>query len=168
MVDVLQASSPQQLDDVRLLIRAFVDWARVRLAADIERVNRYFDPKSFEPELSGLPGRFAPPRGSLLVAYDGGKPVGCVGMRDLGGGACEMKRMFVSAEARGLGVGRLLVERLIADARSAGYGVMRLDTSMHQHEAMALYEKMGFRRIAAYYDVPDDLRNWLRFYELKL
>ena len=168
MVEVLQAGNPQQLDDVRILIRAFVDWARVRLAADIERVNRYFDPKSFEPELAGLPGRFAPPRGSLLVAYDGDRAVGCVGMRDLGDGVCEMKRMFVSAEARGLGVGRLLVERLIADARSAGYEFMRLDTSMHQHEAMALYEKMGFRPIAAYYDVPDDLRDWLRFYELKL
>ena len=168
MIDVLQAESRQQLDDVRGLIRAFVDWARVRLAADIERVNRYFDPKSFEPELEGLPGRYAPPSGSLLVAYDGERPVGCVGMRDLGDRVCEMKRMFVSAEARGKGVGQLLVERLIGDARRAGHGIMRLDTSMHQHEAMALYEKMGFRRIAAYYDVPDDLRDWLRFYELKL
>lgn len=168
MVDVVQAESPQQLEDVRVLIRAFVDWARVRLADDIERVNRYFDPKSFEPELAGLPGRYAPPRGSLLIAYDDGRPAGCVGMRDLGGGVCEMKRMFVTAEARGKGVGRLLVERLIADARRAGYSVMRLDTSMHQHEAMALYEKMGFRRTTAYYEAPDDLKDWLRFYELKL
>jgi GNAT superfamily N-acetyltransferase len=168
MVDVVQAESPQQLEDVRGLIRAFVDWARVRLADDIERVNRYFDPKFFEPELAGLPGRYAPPRGSLIVAYEDGLPLGCVGMRDLGDGVCEMKRMFVTAEARGKGVGRLLVERLVADARRAGYSVMRLDTSMHQHEAMALYEKMGFRRTIAYYEVPDDLKDWLRFYELKL
>jgi GNAT superfamily N-acetyltransferase len=168
MVDILQASSQQQLDDVRVLFRAFVDWARDRLATDIERVNRYFDPKLFEPELAGLPGRFAPPSGSLLIAYDGSRPVGCVGMRDLGDRVCEMKRMFVAAEARGKGVGRLLVERLISDARSVGHRIMRLDTSMHQHEAMALYEKMGFRRIAAYYDVPEDLRDWLRFYELRL
>lgn len=168
MVQIVQAVDRRQVDDVRALILAFVDWARERLAADIDRVNRYFDSKSFEPELAGLPGRYAPPGGSLIVAYEGGVPLGCVGMRDLGNGVCEMKRMFVTAEARGKGVGLLLVERLIADARGAGYQVMRLDTSMHQHEAMALYEKMGFRRIAAYYDVPDDLKDWLRFYELKL
>ncbi len=66
------------------------------------------------------------------------------------------------------GVGDALVKRLIEDGRTAGYRVMRLDTSMHQPEAMALYEKAGFRRIAPYYDVPEDLRDWLRYYEMKL
>jgi putative acetyltransferase len=94
--------------------------------------------------------------------------VGCVGMRDLGGGVCEMKRMFVAAERRGMGVGRMLVDHLVSDARRAGHVVMRLDTSMHQHEAMALYEKAGFVPIGPYYDVPHDLRDWLRYYELRL
>lgn len=168
MIRIVQASSGEQLDEVRQLIRDFVAWARVRLATDIDRVNRYFDPASFEPELAGLPGRYAPPAGSLLIAYDDGRPVGCVGMRDLGDGTCEMKRMFVSAEARGKGVGKALVDRLLDDAREVEYRLMRLDTSMHQHEAMALYEQSGFRRTEPYYDVPDDLRDWLRFYQLEL
>jgi GNAT superfamily N-acetyltransferase len=168
MITVVQAKTPQQIDAVRSLILAFVDWVRVRLAADIGLVNRYFEKGLFEPELAGLPGRFTPPSGSLLLALADGRPVGCVAMRDLGGGACEMKRMYVADEARGKGVGRALVAQLLSDARSAGYGVMRLDTSMHQHEAMALYEQAGFRSIGPYYEVPDDLINWLRYYELKL
>jgi GNAT superfamily N-acetyltransferase len=168
MITVVQAETPEQIDSVRTLILAFVDWARVRLAADIDLVNRYFEKGLFEPELAGLPGRFAPPSGSLLLALDGVRPVGCVAMRDLGDGVCEMKRMYVADEARGKGVGRALVAQLLSDARSAGYGVMRLDTSMHQHEAMSLYEQAGFRSIGPYYEVPDDLINWLRYYELKL
>jgi putative acetyltransferase len=167
-IRIEQAETPQQVDEVRALIRAFVDWARVRLADDIALVNRYFQPSVFEPELAGLPGKFAPPTGSLLIAYDGERPVGCVAFRDLGGGVCEMKRMFVADGVRGKGVGAKLVERLLSDAREAGFTTMRLDTSMHQHEAMALYEKYGFRRIGPYYDVPADLRDWLRYYELKL
>lgn len=167
-IRIEQAATPRQVDDARALIRAFVGWARVRLADDIELVNRYFHPSLFEPELAGLPGKFAPPRGSLLVAYDDARPVGCVAFRDLGGGACEMKRMYVADGTRGKGVGNKLVARLLDDARAAGFAVMRLDTSMHQHEAMALYEKFGFRRIGPYYDVPGDLKDWLRYYELKL
>jgi putative acetyltransferase len=168
MLEIVQATTPAQLDDARMLIRAFVDWARVRLADDIDRVNRYFHPGLFEPELASLPGRYAPPDGSLLLAYLDARPVGCVGMRDLGDGVCEMKRMFVAAEARGHGVGRKLVDHLVADARAAGYRVMRLDTSKHQYEAMALYQQVGFASIAPYYEVPDDLRTWLRYYELEL
>ncbi len=168
MVQIIQATTPSAIEDVRMLIRDFVDWARLRLADDIDRVERYFHPSLFEPELAGLPGRYAPPSGSLLVAYDGDIPVGCVGLRNLGNGVCEMKRMFVAAQARGKGVGRMLVQRLLDDARQAGYQIMRLDTSMHQHEAMALYESAGFRPIGPYYEVPDDLRDWLRYYERRL
>ncbi|MGE0501907.1 MAG: GNAT family N-acetyltransferase [Rhizobiaceae bacterium] len=168
MVEVVQATSLAQIDDARRLILAFVDWARVNLADDIERVSRYFEPRLFEPELAGLPGKFAPPKGSLLVAYIDGRAMGCVAMRDLGDGVCEMKRMYVADEARGHGVGRALVSHLIADAKAAGHAVMRLDTSMHQHAAMTLYEQAGFQRIGPYYDVPADLRDWLRYFELRL
>ena len=76
MVSIVQATTQAELDDVRALILAFVDWARLRLADDIERVNRYFHPSLFDPELAGLPGRYAPPKGSLLVAYADGKAAG--------------------------------------------------------------------------------------------
>ena len=157
-----------QLDDCRSLMRAFVAWHRERHVEDIELIDRYFDEAEFEAELAGLPGKYAPPKGSLLIAYHDGKPAGCVALRDLGEGVCEMKRMFVPAAFRGLGIGRALADRIVADARTAGYRLMRLDTSRRQDEAMRLYERSGFRRIAPYYPLSDDLKDWLVFFEMEL
>ena len=116
-----------------------------------------------------LPGKYAPPKkGRLLIAYRGGQPAGCVALRDLGDNVAEMKRMFVPPVFRGLGVGRALADRVIADARQAGYRRMRLDTSRRQAEAIRLYEASGFQRIESYYDVSEDLRDWLVFFERAL
>jgi len=168
MLSVQQAQSNAQLDDVRTLMRAFVAWHRERHADDIALIDRYFDAAEFERELAGLPGKYTPPEGGLLVAHFGKEPAGCVAMRDLGEGVAEMKRMFVPVSMRKRGAGKALAEQIIADARLAGYRWMRLDTSIHQSEAMQLYEKCGFRRIAPYYALPDDMKNWLVFFELAL
>lgn len=168
MIDVRQATTNQELEDVRRLMRGFVHWHRQRHVEDRELIDRYFDADAFEQELATLPGDYLPPRGSLLVAYNGQSPVGCVAMRDLGGGACEMKRMFVPEAARGLGVGRRLADRVIADAKAAGYRRMRLDTSRRQSEAIRLDERSGFARIAPYYPLSEDLEDWLVFFELAL
>ncbi len=149
-------------------MRAFVAWHRERHAEDIELVERYFDQRAFDGELAGLPGKYARPRGRLLLAHLDGKPAGCVALRDLGDGRCEMKRMFVPETFRGRGVGRALAERIIAEGREAGYRAMRLDTSRRQNEAMRLYESCGFRRIPPYYDLAEDMRGWLVFFELAL
>ena len=168
MIEVTQATTKPQLDDVRALIRAFVAWHRERHAADIALIDRYFDAREFEAELAGLPGKYAPPKGSLLLATANSRAIGCVAMRDLGGGVCEMKRMFVPETARGQGAGKALGTQIIADAKAAGYRLMRLDTSHRQAEAMRLYERLGFRRIAPYYDLPDDMKTWLVFFERAL
>lgn len=168
MVEVFQATTEAELDDVRALMRAFVDWHRRRHVEDIDLIDRYFDATDFERELAGLPGKYAPPKGSLLIACLDGRAVGCVALRDLGDGVCEMKRMFVPEASRGSGVGHALADRVIADAKAAGYASMRLDTSKRQNEAMRLYERLGFTRIAPYYALPDDMTNWLVFFELTL
>lgn len=168
MTAILDAAGAAELNDVRSLMRAFVAWHRERHAADIALIERYFDARAFAEELATLPGKYAPPEGRLLVAYHDELPAGCVALRDLGGSDCEMKRMFVPVAFRGLGIGRALAERVIAEARSAGYARMRLDTSKHQIEAMRLYESFGFRCIAPYYDLTDDLKDWLVFFELAL
>jgi ribosomal protein S18 acetylase RimI-like enzyme len=79
-----------------------------------------------------------------------------------------MKRMFVPQEFRGLGVGRALCDQVISAARAEDYHSMRLDTGKRQTEAMRLYEHAGFRRIAPYYPVPYDFKDYLIFYELVL
>jgi GNAT superfamily N-acetyltransferase len=168
VVLIVEPARPAELDDVRSLMRAFVVWHRARNVEDIALIDRYFDQRAFDQELAGLPGKYARPDGRLLLAYVDGKPAGCVALRDLGDGACEMKRMFVPETFRGRGVGRALAARIIAEGKDAGYRAMRLDTSRRQSEAMRLYENAGFRRIPPYYDLTDDVKDWLVFFELTL
>jgi ribosomal protein S18 acetylase RimI-like enzyme len=112
--------------------------------------------QDFEAELADLPGKYAPPSGELLiaVAWDG-QPLGCVALRIIEPeGCCEMKRLYVAPAARGLGLGRALVDAILETAAGAGYRELRLDTLPDMLDAQALYERMGFVRIAPYYDTP--------------
>jgi putative acetyltransferase len=108
--------------------------------------------QDFETELEGLPGAYAPPQGTLLLAQSGGEFAGCVGVRPLAAGRCEMKRLYVRGQYRGTGLGRRLAERAIAFARSAGYRSMLLDTLPQMEQATRLYRELGFVRCAPYYD----------------
>jgi len=168
MALILEPARPAELDDARSLMRAFLAWHRARHVEDIDLVERYFDQAAFDAELACLPGKYARPQGRLFIAYVDGKPAGCVALRDLKHGVCEMKRMFVPDAFRGQGIGRALAKRIVAEAKEAGYRTMRLDTSRRQGEAMRLYESMGFLRIAPYYDVTEDVKDWLVFFELVL
>lgn len=108
--------------------------------------------QEFDAELAGLPGKYAAPDGALLLARDRrGKPIGCVALRPLDEGVCEMKRLFVSPAARGFGLGLALTQAIVAAARSMGYREIRLDTLPSMQRAMAMYEAIGFERIAPYY-----------------
>ena len=168
MSTISYATTKSQLDDVRSLMRAFLAWHRERHVADLDLIDSYFDVEEWEQELAKLPGKYARPKGSLLIAYRDERPAGCVALRDLGDGVCEMKRMFIPTELRGLGIGRALADQIIEDAREAGYRLMRLDTSMRQAEAIRLYERSGFRKIDPYYPLPDNLKGWLVFFEKEL
>jgi ribosomal protein S18 acetylase RimI-like enzyme len=110
--------------------------------------------QGFAEELAGLPGDYAPPGGRLLLALQDGQTAGCIALRPLNTGVCEMKRLYVRPAFRAHGIGRALVDRLIREARSAGYQHLRLDTLPSMTGAQALYRRLGFREIAPYYDSP--------------
>jgi GNAT superfamily N-acetyltransferase len=105
-----------------------------------------------DQELTTLPGDYAPPRGCLLLARQGGEPAGCVGVRPLNAADCEMKRLFVRPHYRGAGLGRKLAETAIERARRMGYRRICLDTLPAMREARALYSSLGFTACAPYYD----------------
>ena len=110
--------------------------------------------QGFDAEVAGLPGKYAPPSGCLLLAMDGDEPVGCVALRDLGGGYCEMKRLYVSPGCRGRGVGDLLVGEVIRRGEGTGHGRMVLDTLPEMLGAIALYRRHGFVEATPYWDNP--------------
>lgn len=110
--------------------------------------------QGFEKELAGLPGLYAPPQGRLLLALQDGQTAGCIALRPLGPGVCEMKRLYVRPAFRSHGIGSVLVDRIIQEARQAGYQHMRLDTLPSMARALALYRRLGFREIAPYYENP--------------
>ena len=122
--------------------------------------------QSFDEELKSLPGSYGPPSGRLLLARHAGHAAGCVALRKLEAGICEMKRLYVRPADRGMGLGRILVERVIAVARIIGYERMRLDTiESAMKDAIALYRKMGFHEIAPYSAIPIEHALWM---ELRL
>jgi ribosomal protein S18 acetylase RimI-like enzyme len=134
-------------------------------AADVEKTQVLFQQyaqsldvglefQDFESELASMPGAYAPPGGCLLLAESGAQPVGCVGVRPLDAVVCEMKRLYVSPDARGQKVGRRLVEAAMAFARAAGYHAMRLDTLPTMTAAQDLYRQVGFRVVAPYRHNP--------------
>jgi len=141
-------------DDVRALLREYA----ASLAFEL-------DFQDFDRELAELPGAYAPPRGALLVARAGDHLAGCVALRPLVDGVCEMKRLFVQPQARGLGLGRRLATAVVAEARRLGYARMRLDTTPGMESAQALYAELGFVEIAPYTHNPVPST---RFLELEL
>ncbi len=111
--------------------------------------------QGFEAELAALPGKYAMPDGRLYLAYSDDKLAGCIALRKLGDGICEMKRLFVRDGFRGQKIGVQLIEKVIADAKEIGYEKMRLDTyPPKMGKAVKLYESHGFVSIPPYYDNP--------------
>jgi ribosomal protein S18 acetylase RimI-like enzyme len=112
------------------------------------------DFQGFSRELAELPGVYKPPAGCILLAVAAEGYAGCVALRPLQNGICEMKRLYVSLQHQGQGVGRSLAKSVIEEARKIGYERMRLDTIESMQAAQKLYFSLGFKTIDAYCHNP--------------
>jgi len=151
---IVHASSSDDLGEVRAL---FEEYAR-SLEFDLGF-------QGFDHELAGLPGRYAPPSGRLLLARCDGAVGGCVALRAIGDGVCEMKRLFVRPRFQRAGVGRRLASAIVDAARDAKYRAMKLDTVPQMSAAIALYASLGFQETTPY--TPNPIAG-ARFMELRL
>lgn len=144
----LTISAARTNEELATIVRLFREYA-ASLPIDLGY-------QGFEAELAALPGTYEPRRGELLLAHNlQGEAIGCVGLRPLDGlDFCEMKRLYVTPEGRGLGLGKTLALAIIEEARQRGYLEMRLDTLESMAPAIDLYESLGFVRIPPYYDTP--------------
>lgn len=154
----IELFTPATADDLEAARAIFREYAST-LSVDL-------DFQDFQSELAQLPGDYAPPRGSLLLARVAGALAGCCALRPMDNSdypnAAEMKRLFVRKAFRGFGLGRQLTEAILDEARRAGYSSVLLDTLDEMEAARALYEDLGFEEIPPYYHNPHAGAHYLK------
>jgi len=139
MIKIIKAVTPKEINDIRELFLEYSNSLDFKL-----------DFQNFEDEIKSLPGAYSPPSGKLYLALYKDLPAGCIAVRKIDGEYCEMKRLYVRPEFRGLNIGKALTEIIIHEAKRIGYKFMRLDTVATMASARKLYEKFGFKEIPPY------------------
>ena len=164
MVSISQVSAPNEIHDVQELLREYTTWA-FTLTAESNQAPTFH---GLEEELAVLPGTYAPPTGSLLLATLNKQPAGCIALKGHDAATGELKRFYVRPTFRGRKIGRHLVEAVIEKAREMGYQRLILDSHISMKSAHAIYEAAGFRKVETPSDFPEDLKPIALFMEMNL
>lgn len=146
MNDTITIAAAETREDIAAIRALFIEYQRF---LDLE-----LDFQNFGEELAALPGKYAKPRGRLMLARIGSEVAGCAAFYPMNDKTCEFKRLYVRRAFAGKGVGRALIETAIAEAKQAGYTHMRLDSLRRMAEAGKLYLQYGFYEIAPYNENP--------------
>jgi GNAT superfamily N-acetyltransferase len=139
MTEIQAARFPQHLEAVQAIFREYAE----SLGVDLSFQN-------FDAELAELPGKYAAPRGRVLLAWSDDEVIGSVAMRPLDEAVCEMKRLYVRPAGRGQQLGKRLAECIVQIAKETGYTRIRLDTLPTMQAAQHVYALLGFVPIPAY------------------
>ncbi len=122
----------------------------------------YLDKQHYDDELEHLEEKYGTPHGRLYLAIVDGSVAGCIGLRRIDDGFCELKRLYVRPAFRGMHLGGMLVQRIFEDARAIGYGAILLDTLPFLETAIGMYRKYGFYEIPSYNNSPMDNLVYMR------
>lgn len=139
MLNIFQATTQEEISAAAAIFQHYADSLEFDLGF-----------QNFTEELASLPGSYGLPKGRLLLAWLDGCLAGCVALRPLAEGVCEMKRLYVKPQFQGLGIGKALAQAIVAEGRKIGYVGMRLDTAPAMIKAKGIYMSLGFREIEPY------------------
>ena len=135
----------------------YIEQVKIKIIEYTTRLGRDLSFQNIDEELSNPAIKYAAPQGELLVALDDHeKVIGMVAYHKHSDERCEMKRLYVSPECRGMKLGEKLIDEIIQHAKNAGFKEMVLDTIVPLQAAIHLYKKMGFEECEPYYDNPMD------------
>jgi len=168
MVAIVQAATEEQIQQVRELFSEYFHFLRTEVDTSVDDLDDVPPVAGYREELANLPGKYASPEGRLLLAQVEGQAAGCAAFYKLSDGVCEVKRLWVRPTFRGKKISRMLVETLIAEARETGYQSMVLSTVDILTEARRLYESLGFKTIAPYFELPEAMMAHEIFMKLDL
>jgi ribosomal protein S18 acetylase RimI-like enzyme len=143
MIEIIEANTDHLIGKARALFQEYAE----SLGFDLCFQN-------FDQEMDDFPGQYSAPAGRLYLSRYGNELIGCVGLRCFAKGICEMKRLYVKPNFRGMRAGRALAEASIRAAKDIGYKYMRLDTLPSMESAHKLYRSLGFRQIEPYRQNP--------------
>ena len=134
----------------------YISQAKDLIVEYTQGLNRDLTFQGIDDELADPKKKYAPPEGELLVAVEDDVVLGVVAYHRHSASRCEMKRLYVKPDVRGLHIGEKLILEIIRHAKTAGYSEMVLDTLKPMQEAIHLYRRFGFRECEPYYNNPMD------------
>ncbi len=153
-IQLIVCATEQDFTIAKSITADYIQWLNIDLS--FQNTKKEYDEFSL---------MYSPPEGGYIYLKNEKEVIGGVGFRKLEPGICEMKRLFVYPPFHGLGFGKLLSEAIIKLPKEYGYKKMRLDTIDRLHNAITIYQKLGFYEIAQYRENPDKTA---KFMELDL
>lgn len=145
----------EEIDTVRRLFREYREWL-----ADHQDSTPGSEPRvrtglaMVDELIAELPGSYGPPRGEVLLWFEGKDPVACGALRELEPKVGEIRRIYVRPDYRGKAFGHPFVRELIERARGLGFKRLRVDVLPTMAAAIEFYQELGFRPIPAFWPHP--------------
>jgi GNAT superfamily N-acetyltransferase len=168
MHEIRRAQFPKDIEVVASLFLGYLDFLVDRSPDERQNILQNYDPEKIDGQVREFFQIHGRPHGDLLIARLNDQPVGIGMMREMEPGIAEIQRVFATSAARGSGLGKGLTVALMDQAREDGHRLVRLDSGRPLVEAIALYEKLGFRECAPYHQNTPYLDHLIRYFEREL